>query len=493
MINKILIANRGGIAVDINRACKELGIKTVSIYEPVDQNSLHVRLANESYCLKEGSSYQNIEEILSIAHQTRSDAIHPGYGYLAEKAEFAKACERHHIRLIGPSVDVLDRLEDRHASLKFFKEAGFQVVDFSERVFSSEETAVVVAEAQRIGFPLVLQAQFGQPRRSVWHCNQMDQLLQLMKRFSQRSAEFRFFLEKKIANSHLVRVQIIGDSYGNISQLGERDSSTEYRGRKILEEMPAPFLTQEARIIVRSLAVAVSEKLNLEGLSTVEFLVNEDNGVYLSKVKPYIQNGHSLVEMATGVNLIRCQLLVASQEKLKITGMNDADMGSNLQIRVSAVDVANNFLPTPGKILVAQLPGGGFVRTDTHIYHGYEVPDVYDPLLACISVHGLSRDECLSRLRRVVEETIITGIPTDLDLVRMICDDPGFINGTPNTEFLSDHIIPNFSVLEDKNPIIVRNLAIAASMAYFRRRHFFVPQIPERILTAWHRESRRLS
>jgi acetyl-CoA carboxylase biotin carboxylase subunit len=439
MFEKILIANRGEIALRIHRACREMGIKTVAVHSTADDTAMHVRLADESVCIGPPSareSYLNIPAILSAAQITGADAIHPGLGFLAENPGFAEMVEEHGFVFIGPSVEHIRMMGDKVAAKRAAVELGIPVVPGSEGTVESLEHAI--AEATRIGYPVLIKAAGGGGGRGMRVAREASELKEMLPAAQRESAAFfanaEVYLERYLGHPRHIEVQILADGQGGVIHLGERDCSLQRSHQKVLEETPSPALNQEQRTELGRVATEAIAKLGYKSAGTIEFLF-EDGKFFFIEMNTRIQVEHPISEMVSGIDIVREQLRIASGAPL---GYRQADVklaGHAIECRINA-EHPESFVPSPGTITGYHAPGGMGVRVDSALYQGYSVPPQYDSLVAKLIVHGTSRNECLMRLRRSLEEFVITGIDTTIPLHQRLVAAPDFINGTYDVHWL---------------------------------------------------------
>jgi len=444
MFEKILVANRGEIAVRVIRTCKELNIRTVAVYSEADANSMHVQLADEAICIGKApssESYLRVDRIVSAAEITDVDAIHPGYGFLSENPHFADVCENCNIRFIGPSSRAMNALADKAVSRALAKKAGVPVPPGSEGLVESEQEAKEIAK--RIGYPVMIKAIAGGGGRGmrIAH-NDMS----LVKGFhtARTEAEKAFgnggvYIEKFIENPHHIEFQILGDSRGNIIHLGERDCSIQRRNQKIVEETPSPLIENRYKDLRKKMgkaAVRIAEEAHYTGAGTVEFIVDDGGNFYFLEVNKRIQVEHPITEEVTGVDLIKQQILIALGEPLKISQSDVQFKGHAIECRINAEDPFDDFRPCPGRIEMYYPPGGRGVRLDSHLYAGYTVPPVYDSLLAKLITVGRDRREAMDKMSRALGEYMITGIKTTIPFEQAILQDPNFRRGVYSTSFV---------------------------------------------------------
>lgn len=448
MIKKILIANRGEIALRIIRACHELGISTVAVYSTADELSLHVRFADECVCIgppPSRESYLNIPRIISAAEITDSDAIHPGYGFLAENTEFAQICEDNDFVFIGPSVEAISAMGDKASAKQLMSQAGVPVVPGSSGLVGDVKMARAVAE--EIGYPVMLKATAGGGGRGI-RIVRGERDLQKAFSTAREEASRSFsngalYLEKYVENPRHVEIQILGDSRGNVIHLGERECSIQRRHQKMIEESPSPIVDDELRHSMGEVAVRGAKQIGYTGVGTIEFLLNpETREFYFMEMNTRIQVEHPVTEMVVGKDLIKLQIQMAQGETFPDYMKSLRLRGHAIECRILAEDPDNNFTPSPGLVESFHVPGGNGVRVDTHVYAGYEIPSHYDSLIAKLIVHAADRASAINRMQRALEEIIIEGPPTTVPFHQAIMRDPDFRAGNIHTNFLSTFVYP---------------------------------------------------
>jgi len=441
LFKKVLIANRGEIAIRIIRACKELGIKTVAIYSTVDENALHTVFADEAVCIgpsSSGQSYLNTTRIISAAEITGADAIHPGYGFLAENAEFAEVCNSCEITFIGPSADNIKRMGDKAEAKKTMIEAGVPVVPGSEGVIQKEEEAKKLAS--EIGYPVMLKAVAGgggKGMRIVRDSTTMENSFMMAR--AEAEAAFGnagLYMEKYIENPRHIEIQLLGDQHGNVVHLGERECSIQRRHQKLIEESPSPIVNEKMRKEMGESAVKGASHVGYYSTGTMEFLIDKNLNYYFMEMNTRIQVEHPVTEMVYNVDLIKEQILVATGEKLRLKQTALKPLGHSIECRINAEDPANNFIPSPGEITSFYQPGGPGTRVDTHIYATYKIPPYYDSLIAKLIVHGKDRKEAIARLARALDEFVIEGIKTTIPFHKYVIRTKEFISGKFDTNFI---------------------------------------------------------
>ncbi len=441
MFSKILIANRGEIALRIIRACKELGIPTVAVYSTVDENALHTVFADEAVCIgppPSNESYLNPVRIISAAEITGADAIHPGYGFLAENPNFAEMCESCDIRFIGPPADVIRRMGDKSEAKLAMKEAGVPVVPGSEGVVESVEDAIRIA--REIGYPVMLKAVAGGGGKGMRIVRDEDNMENsFMMASAEAEAAFGnpgLYIEKYIESPRHIEIQLLADNYGNVIHLGERECSIQRRHQKLIEEAPSPIVTSEIRARMGAVAVKGAAHVGYRSAGTIEFLMDTEGNFYFMEMNTRIQVEHPVTEMVYNVDLIKEQIRLAAGEKLGISQDEIQPVGHAIECRINAEDPINNFIPSPGKIEYFHMPGGPGVRVDTHAYSNYIVPPFYDSLVAKLIVHARNRQEAIRRLRRSLDEFIIEGIKTTIPFHKYVINTPEFQDGNFDTHFI---------------------------------------------------------
>lgn len=439
MFNKILIANRGEIALRIIRTCKELGIKTVAVYSTADADSLHVKFADEAVCIGPPSSkesYLKIPSILAAAEITNAEAIHPGYGFLAENAEFSRICSEHDLKFIGPSPEAISKMGDKAVAKATMVANKVPVVPGSDGVVSSYNDAKKVCKD--IGYPVIIKASAGGGGRGM---RVVEKESELKKNFEMCTSEAasafnnpEVYIERFVKNPHHVEIQILADQHGNAIHLGERDCSSQRRHQKILEEAPSPLVTPELRAEMGLAAVNAAKSVNYEGAGTVEFLVDDDLNFYFMEMNTRIQVEHPVTEEVTGHDLIEQQIRIASGES--IADLSVEIEGHSIECRINAEDPAHGFRPSAGVITVFHPPGGHGVRLDTHAYSGYRIPPFYDSMIAKLIVTAPTRKQAIIKMKRALEEFIIEGIKTTIPYHIQLLDDPNFNAGSISTKYL---------------------------------------------------------
>ncbi|MFL5383560.1 MAG: acetyl-CoA carboxylase biotin carboxylase subunit [Longimicrobiaceae bacterium] len=440
MFRKVLIANRGEIALRVIRACRELGIRTVAVYSEADRESLHVRFADEDVCIgppPARESYLNVPRIIAAAEVTGADAIHPGYGFLAENAEFSEICERSELTFIGPTPQQIRLMGDKAAARRTMQEVGVPIVPGTDAIGDPDEA---LAEARAIGFPVLIKAAAGGGGKGMRVAQDADDFeRQYAMARNEAAAAFgddTVYIEKYLSRTRHIEFQVLGDSHGRVVHLGERDCSIQRRHQKLIEEAPSPALTPELRQVMGDAAVRGAQAIDYVGAGTIEMLLNEDGSFYFMEMNTRIQVEHPVTEMCTGVDLVREQIRVAAGLPLSLPDRVIQLRGHAIECRINAEDPSRNFAPSPGTIATFHPPGGPGVRVDTHMYAGYRVPPFYDSLLMKLIVHAATRDEAIARMRRALAETVIEGVHTTLPFLQAVMDHPGFMAGDVDTRFL---------------------------------------------------------
>ncbi len=442
MFEKILVANRGEIALRVIRACQELGIPSVAVYSDADAEALHVRHADESVNIgppPAGKSYLKVEALLEAARETGADAIHPGYGFLAENASFAAACRDTGITFIGPSPEAIEKMGNKSAARRLAQEAGVPVVPGSEK---TETAADAVEVAEGIGYPVMVKASAGGGGRGIRVANDEEELRKAVQ-VARREAESAFgdgslYLEKLLVGPRHVEVQVVGDNEGNVIHLYERECSMQRRRQKVLEEAPSPGISPETRDAMCEAAVRLAENAGYANAGTVEFLVDEEQNFYFIEMNTRIQVEHPVTEMLTGVDLVKEQIRVASGETLSLAQEDVPMVGHAIEFRINAEDPDKDFMPSPGEISFLNVPGGPGVRVDSAIYQGYKIPPFYDSMVGKLIVWALTREEAINRARRTLREYRLEGIKTTIPLHLRLIEDEAFRSGEYHTGYLEE-------------------------------------------------------
>jgi acetyl-CoA carboxylase, biotin carboxylase subunit len=443
--DKILIANRGEIALRILHTCAEMGIATVAVHSTIDRQALHVQLADESVCIgppPSGKSYLNIPNIIAAALTRNATAIHPGYGFLAENARFAEICKDHQLTFIGPSKEAMLAMGDKSTAKKTMQQAKVPTVPGSNGLLRDESEARAIAN--QIGYPVMIKATAGGGGRGMRLVREEAELVRMFQA-AQGEAEAAFgnggvYLEKFVENPRHIEFQIIADSHGNVVHLGERDCSIQRRHQKLLEEAPSAVLSPELRQKMGDAAVRAAKSINYVGAGTIEFLLDKSGDFYFMEMNTRIQVEHPVTEMVTSIDLIAEQIRVAQGEKLSFTQEQVQLRGHAIECRINAEDPKHNFRPHPGRISAYLPPGGPGVRMDSHVYTDYEIPPYYDSLIGKLIVWGENRDVAIKRMRRALRECAITGVPTTIEFHQRILETPAFLNGEIYTNFIAEHL-----------------------------------------------------
>ena len=446
MFEKVLVANRGEIAVRVIRACRELNIRTVAVYSEVDSNSMHAQMADDAICIggaASADSYLRIDRIIGAAEISDVDAIHPGYGFLSENAHFAEVCENCNIRFIGPKSAAMNALEDKALSRELARKAGVPVPPGSENVIDTEQEALKIAK--KIGYPVMIKAVAGGGGRGMRTAHND---ISLVKGYytARSEAEKSFgnsgvYIEKYIENPHHIEFQILGDSKGNIIHFGERDCSIQRRNQKLVEETPSPLLEgkhKKLRPQMGKAAIKIAQAAEYTNAGTVEFIVDDKGKFYFLEVNKRIQVEHPITEEVTGIDLVKQQILVAMGEPLKLSQSDIKSTGHAIECRINAEDPWNDFRPSPGKIEMYYAPGGRGVRLDSHAYAGYTIPSHYDSMIAKLITYGTSRRDAMNKMNRALDEYIITGIKTTIPFEKAVLHDPEFCRGVYSTNFVEE-------------------------------------------------------
>ena len=444
MFKKILIANRGEIALRIIRTCKEMGIKTVAVYSKADEESLHVRFADEAVCIgpaPSSESYLKIPNIIAAAEITNADAIHPGYGFLSENSKFSRICAEHEIKFIGASGDQIDKMGDKATAKETMEKAGVPIVPGSKGLLKSVEDAKKVAKV--VGYPVMIKATAGgggKGMRAVWKEEEMEKLYN--SAVQEASAAFgngAMYMEKLIEEPRHIEIQIVGDQYGKACHLSERDCSIQRRHQKLTEETPSPFMTDKLRDDMGMAAVKAAEFIKYEGAGTIEFLVDKHRNFYFMEMNTRIQVEHPITEQVIDYDLIREQILVAAG--VPISGKNYTPKLHSIECRINAEDPYNGFRPSPGKITTLHTPGGHGIRLDTHVYSGYTIPPNYDSMIAKLITTAQTREEAINKMKRALDEFVIEGIKTTIPFHRQLMDHPDYLAGNYTTKFMESWVM----------------------------------------------------
>jgi len=444
MIKKILIANRGEIALRIIRTAREMGIKTVAVYSTADIDSLHVRFADEAVCIgppASAESYLNSHNILAAAEITNADAIHPGYGFLSESSAFSRLCEEHGVKFIGATPEMIDSMGDKATAIATMKKNGVPVVPGSDGIIDTFEECEIIAD--KMGYPVMLKASAGGGGKGMRAVMSKNDLLKSWDdaRYESMAAfgDNRMYMEKLIVDPRHIEIQVLGDSFGNACHLSERDCSVQRRHQKLTEETPSPFMTDELREEMGNAAVLATASIKYEGAGTIEFLVDKDRNFYFMEMNTRIQVEHPITEQVVDFDLIREQIKVASG--IKISGKNYYPKLHSIECRINAEDPYNDFRPSPGKVTNFHIPGGHGVRVDTHVYAGYTIPPYYDSMIAKLITTAQTREEAILKMKRALDEFVVEGIKTTIPFHRALMDDPKYNEGSYTTAFMDTFVL----------------------------------------------------
>ncbi|MFD2630793.1 acetyl-CoA carboxylase biotin carboxylase subunit [Oceanobacillus kapialis] len=447
MIKRLLIANRGEIAVRIIRACKEMGIETIAVYSEADKEALHVQMADEAYCIGptlSKDSYLNFTNIMSVATSTKVDAIHPGYGFLAENADFAEICRACNITFVGPTPEAIQKMGIKDVARETMKQANVPIVPGSDGIIENEEQAKELA--LEIGYPIIIKATAGGGGKGIRVARTEEELVKGIQ-ITQNEAETAFgnpgvYLEKYIEDFRHVEIQVLADRHGNVVHLGERDCSIQRRLQKLVEETPSPALTEEIRKKMGEASVKAALAVNYEGAGTIEYIFDrKSQEFYFMEMNTRIQVEHPVTEQVTGVDLIKEQINIANNEELSFQQEDIQFNGWAMECRINAEDPFKNFMPSAGEINMYLTPGGLGVRVDSAAYPGYYIPPYYDSMIAKLITFGATREEAVDRMRRALDEFVIEGVKTTIPFHRQLMEHEVFVNGDFNTKFLEDHPI----------------------------------------------------
>lgn len=441
MFKKILIANRGEIALRVIRTCREMGIKSVAVYSTADKESLHVKFADEAVCIGppiSSDSYLKMANIIAAAEITNSDAIHPGYGFLAENAKFSKICEEHNIKFIGATAKMISLMGDKATARETMKKAGVPIIPGSDGIIEDFDDALKVAD--EMGFPVMLKASAGgggKGMRACWKREEMQDLWESAKQESKAAfGNDDMYIEKLIEEPRHIEFQIIGDSTGRACHLSERDCSVQRRHQKLTEETPSPFMTKALRKKMGEAAILAAEFIKYEGAGTVEFLVDKHRNFFFMEMNTRIQVEHPITEQVVNFDLIREQILVAAG--VPVSGKNYLPELHSIECRINAEDPFNNFRPSPGKITTFHAPGGHGIRLDTHAYDGYMIPPYYDSMIAKLITTAQTREEAINKMKRALQEFIIEGVKTTIPFHQQLMNHPDYLSGNYTTKFMED-------------------------------------------------------
>lgn len=445
MFKKVLIANRGEIAVRIIRACRELGVRCVAVYSTADSRSLHAQIADEAICIGPPAtkdSYLNMNAIIQAALNTGAEAIHPGFGFLSENAEFARLCEKHGIVFIGPSYNSIEMLGDKAAAKETMKAAGVSVIPGSDGAVSSYEEAAAIAE--KAGYPVLVKASAGGGGRGIRRVDSPDQLAEQMTAAQQEAKNFfgddAVYIEKFLVDPHHVEIQIMADKFGNYIYLGERDCSMQRRNQKVLEECPSPIVSEDLRKRMGEAAVTAAKQCGYYNAGTIEFLVDENRDFYFMEMNTRIQVEHPITEEVTGFDLVKAQIEVAAGMPLSVTQENIRLRGHAIECRINAENPDLNFRPSPGTITALYMPGGPGIRIDGAVYQGYTITPYYDSMISKLIAHGSGREDAINKMKWALSEFIVEGVDTNIDFQLGLIKDPDFRNGNYDIGFLGRYM-----------------------------------------------------
>jgi len=442
MFKKILIANRGEIAVRIIRACREMGIQTVAVYSEMDKEALHTQLADEAVCIGPApskSSYLNMNNIISATILTHAEAIHPGFGFLSENARFAEMCKECGITFIGPDPEMINLMGNKSVAKQTMNKAGVPTIPGSDGAVETVQEALKLADG--MGYPVMIKASAGgggRGMRLVWNKEELPKLFDSAK--SEAKAAFgddTMYMEKFLENPRHIEFQIIGDEFGNVVHLGERDCSLQRRNQKVLEEAPSPIMTEDLRKKMGEAAVKAAKAIKYKSAGTIEFLLDKHNNFFFMEMNTRIQVEHPVTELVTGIDLIAEQIKVAAGQKIEFKQNEIHVTGHAIECRINAEKPSENFRPSPGKITSLHLPGGYGVRLDTAVYQGYTIPPTYDSMIAKLIVHGKTRTEAIARMKRALGEFVIEGIDSNIEFQMELMDDKNFVEGNFDTQYIN--------------------------------------------------------
>ena len=442
MFKKILIANRGEIAVRIIRACREMGIQTVAVYSEMDKDALHAQLADEAVCIGPApskSSYLNMNNIISATILTHAEAIHPGFGFLSENARFAEMCKECGITFIGPDPEMINLMGNKSVAKQTMNKAGVPTIPGSDGAVETVQEALKLADG--MGYPVMIKASAGgggRGMRLVWNKEELPKLFDSAK--SEAKAAFgddTMYMEKFLENPRHIEFQIIGDEFGNVVHLGERDCSLQRRNQKVLEESPSPVMTEDLRKKMGEAAVKAAKAIKYKSAGTIEFLLDKHNNFFFMEMNTRIQVEHPVTELVTGIDLIAEQIKVAAGQKIEFKQNEIHVNGHAIECRINAEKPSENFRPSPGKITSLHLPGGYGVRLDTAVYQGYTIPPTYDSMIAKLIVHGKTRTEAIARMKRALGEFVIEGIDSNIEFQMELMDDKNFVEGNFDTQYIN--------------------------------------------------------
>lgn len=446
MLKKILIANRGEIAVRIIRACREMGIKTVAVYSEADKTALHTKLADEAICIGPApsvKSYLNVKAIIEAACLTGADSIHPGFGFLSENSSFAKMCDEIGLKFIGPKPEIIELMGNKSKAKETMKNAGVPVVPGSDGLIYTMQEAINISN--QIGYPVMLKASAGGGGKGIRVAYNEDELKKAYEVVKQEAAisfnDDSIYIEKFIENPRHIEIQVMADEHGNAIHLGERDCTVQRRNQKMLEETPSGIIDSKLREKMGAVAVKAVKEVGYTNVGTIEFLVDKNKDFYFMEMNTRIQVEHGITEERTGIDIVKEQIRIAAGEPLRFKQKDIEFRGYSMECRINAENPSKNFMPCPGTITGLNLPGGNGIRIDTAIYEGYTIPPTYDSMIAKIITHGDTRNEAISKMKRALEETVIDGVDTNIDFLFQIIKNQNFIRGNFDTSFIEKEIL----------------------------------------------------
>ncbi|MEM3618055.1 MAG: acetyl-CoA carboxylase biotin carboxylase subunit [Candidatus Bathyarchaeia archaeon] len=490
MFSKVLVANRGEIALRVIRACRELGVKTVAVYSEADVDSLHVQYADECYCIgaaEPSQSYLNIEKMIETAKKFGCEAVHPGYGFLSQIPAFAEECAKNGLEFIGPPAEVLRRMGNKVEARNAAADAGVPVIPGSLKPARSPEEAIEIAE--KVGYPVLVKAVYGgggKGMRLIKNEDEMRHVLETAALEAESSFGSReIYVEKFLPRARHIEFQILADKKGKVIHLGERECSIQRRYQKLIEETPSPFMTLELRKEMGASAIKIAKAINYVNAGTVEFLVDQHGNYYFLEMNTRLQVEHLITEMVTGIDIVKEQIKIAAGEKIVYGQRNVKIRGHAINCRINAEDPHNNFAPSPGTVTNLRLPGGPGVRVDTHLYAGYTISVFYDPLIAKLAVWGLSRLEAIKRMRNALDEFMIEGVKTTIPLHKRIMEDEDFLRGDIHINFVDERIeklLPKKALTEEEIAALTAVLANQKAEAKIKA---LVPRRRQREISLW--------
>jgi len=498
MFKKVLIANRGEIALRILRACRELGVKTVAVYSEADRESLHVQFADENYCIGPGApnqSYLNINKIIEVAKSSRAEAVHPGYGFLAQISAFAEACESNRIEFIGPSSTILRKMGNKLKARETMMNARVPIIPGSMKALRNEKEIVEVAD--ELGYPILIKAVYGGGGRGMRVVNsesEVHQALELVRLEAEASfGNSEVYVEKKLANPRHIEFQVLADKEGNVIHLGERECSVQRKYQKLIEETPSPMMTEKLRKVMGETAIHVAKAIHYTNAGTVEFLVDKTSNFYFLEMNTRLQVEHLITEMVTGIDIVKQQIRIAAGEKLPHKQSEITMRGHALNCRINSEDPYKDFTPCPGTLTRYRAPGGSGVRVDSALYAGYSIPIFYDSLIAKLAVWGANREEAILRMKNALEEYQIDGIETTLPLHKRILENEYFRRGKIDINFVQERIGSLLTRELEGEEIAALIAALAVSQNHSRESLSVIPRRRKEIVSTWKWSRRRNS